>query len=76
MTSTAAPHHVTQAIHPRDFHSVLVAVGAGTALFVALSLAEYSGLHWMMAIALCVPIVGGVLLMVPHVRRDLRYLAA
>jgi O-antigen/teichoic acid export membrane protein len=76
VTSTAALIMLRKQFTRAIFNSVLVAVGAGTALFVALSLADYSGLHWMMAIALCLPIIGGILLMVPHVRRDLRYLSA
>ncbi|MDB6087426.1 MAG: polysaccharide biosynthesis protein [Gammaproteobacteria bacterium] len=76
VTSTAAMVMLRQQFTRAIFNSVLVAVGGGTALFVTLSFADSIGLHWMMAIAICVPAIGGVLLLVPHVRRDLGYLAA
>ncbi|MDB6045774.1 MAG: polysaccharide biosynthesis protein [Gammaproteobacteria bacterium] len=76
VTSTAAIVMLRKQFTRAIFNSVLVAVAGGMALFVALSLADYTGLHWMMAITLCLPVIGGALLLVPHVRRDLSYLAA
>jgi O-antigen/teichoic acid export membrane protein len=58
------------------FNSLLVAVAAGIALFGALSFADYNGLNWMLAVALCLPTIGAVLCLVPHVRQELRCLAA
>jgi len=58
------------------FNSLLVAVAAGIALFGALSFADYNGLNWMIAIAVCLPTIGAVLFLVPHVRQELRCLAA
>jgi O-antigen/teichoic acid export membrane protein len=63
---------VTSAI----FNSLLVAVAAGIALLGALSFADYNGLNWMIAIAVCLPTIGAVLFLVPHVRQELRCLAA
>lgn len=58
------------------FNSLLVAVAAGIALLGALSFADYNGLNWMIAIAVCLPTIGAVLFLVPHVRQELRCLAA
>jgi hypothetical protein len=55
---------------------LLVAVAAGIALLGALSFADYNGLNWMIAIAVCLPTIGAVLFLVPHVRQELRCLAA
>jgi O-antigen/teichoic acid export membrane protein len=76
VTSTAAIVMLRKQFTRAIFNSVLVAVGGGTALFVALSCAAFTGLHWIVAIAICVPAIGAALLLVPHVRRDLRFLAA
>jgi O-antigen/teichoic acid export membrane protein len=76
VTSTAAIVMLRKQFTRAIFNSVLIAVAGGTALFVALTFANYTGLHWMMAITLCLPVISGALLLVPHVRRDLRYLAA
>jgi stage V sporulation protein B len=74
VTSTAAIVMLRKQFTRAIFNSVLVAVGGGTALFVALSCADLTGLHWLVAIAICVPAIGASLLLIPHVRRDLRYL--
>lgn len=76
VTSTGALAMLRKQFTGTIFNSVLLAAGAGTALFVALSLADYNGMHWLLAIAICVPAVGVPLLWVPHVRQHLRHLAA
>lgn len=61
---------------PAILNSVLVAVAAGIGLFGALSIADHNGLPWPVAIAICLPVIGAGLCMVPHVRQELRCLAA
>ena len=58
------------------FSSVLVAVAAGIGLFGALYLADYHGMPWPIAVAICLPAIGAGLYFVPHVRQELRCLAA
>jgi len=58
------------------FGSVLVAVAAGIGLFGALYLAAYQGMPWLIAVAVCLPAIGVGLYFVPHVRQELRCLAA
>ena len=58
------------------FNSLGVAAAAGVGLFAALDLAEYSGLPWLIAVAICLPAIGSGLYLVPHVRQELRYLTA
>ena len=58
------------------FNSVWVAVVAGIGLCGALSMADYGGLHWLIAVALCLPAIGAALYFVPHVRQEMRCLAA
>jgi PST family polysaccharide transporter len=58
------------------FNSVLVAVAAGIGLFGALSIADHNGMPWPVAIAVCLPAIGVGLYLVPHVRQELRCLAA
>jgi O-antigen/teichoic acid export membrane protein len=58
------------------FNSVLVAVAAGIGLFGALYVADLNGMPWPLAIAICLPAIGAGLCLVPHVRQELRCLAA
>jgi hypothetical protein len=58
------------------FSSVAVAGIAGAGLFGALYIADYNGMHWIMAVVVCLPAMGAGLYFVPHVRQELRYLTA
>jgi O-antigen/teichoic acid export membrane protein len=58
------------------FNSLAVAGVAGAGLFGALNLADYNGLPWLIAVAICLPAIGAVLYLVPHVRHELRCLSA
>jgi O-antigen/teichoic acid export membrane protein len=58
------------------FSSVAVAAIAGVGLFDALYIADYHGMHWIMAVVVCLPAIGAGLYFVPHVRQELRYLTA
>ena len=58
------------------FGSVVVAALAGLALFEALYIADVNGMPWPLAIAICLPLIGAGLYLVPHVRQELRCLAA
>ncbi len=56
--------------------SAIVAVSAAAALAGALSFATEAGIHWIVSTLVCGTVVAGALLLLPHVRRGLRHLAA
>lgn len=58
------------------FNSIVVAAAAGIGLFEALYIADVNGMPWPIAIAICFPVISAGLYLVPHVRQELRCLAA
>jgi len=56
------------------FGSALAAVISGAGLIAALSFADNNGMHWLIACAVCLLLVTGLLLLVPRIREDLRCL--
>jgi O-antigen/teichoic acid export membrane protein len=76
VTSVGALLVLRRQFTPAIFNSVLVAVAAGIGLFGALNFADHNGMPWPIAIAICLPVIGAGLYLVPHVRQELRCLAA
>jgi len=76
LTSLGALVMLRQQFTRAIFHSAGWAAIAGLGLFAALSFAEYHDLNWIIAVMVCLPAMGTVLWAVPHVRQEMRYLAA
>jgi O-antigen/teichoic acid export membrane protein len=76
VTSGAALLMLRQQLTRGIFGATLLACIGGVALITALNGATYIGVHWMPSIVIGTALIGGALLLVPHVRHSLKALAA
>jgi O-antigen/teichoic acid export membrane protein len=76
VTAAAAVVMMRRQFTARMFTAALLTIAAATVLGHALSFASDAGIHWIVSIVVCGAAIGGALLLVPQVRRDLRLLTA
>jgi O-antigen/teichoic acid export membrane protein len=76
VTSMAALLMLRQQLTRAILGATLLACICGVALITALNGATYMGVHWMPSMVIGTALIGGALLLVPHVRQSLKALAA
>ena len=76
VTSVAALLLLRQQLTRTILTAALTAMLGGTALIAALNAASYLGVHWMPSVVVGTALIGGALLLLPHVRDSLKALAA
>jgi hypothetical protein len=76
VTSVAALLMLRRQLTRSVLTASLTAMLGGAALIVALNAASYLGVHWMPSMVIGTALIGGALLLVPHVRHSLRAIAA
>jgi len=76
VTSTAAVVMLRHQLSPKFLGMGVIAVAATAALVASLSAASYVGLHWMVGSAIATAVIIAVLIFVPPVRQNLKYLGA
>jgi O-antigen/teichoic acid export membrane protein len=76
VTSVAALLMLRRQLTRALFAAAATALASGAALIAALNGARYLGVHWMPSMIVGTALIGGALLLVPHVRQSLKALAA
>jgi O-antigen/teichoic acid export membrane protein len=76
VTSVAALLMLRRQLTRAILSATVTAMVGGVALIAALNAARYLGVHWMPSMVVGTALIGGALLLVPHVRYSLKALAA